>query len=109
MMQKGDYLTTPNWTAGRCQWPYHVREYTPRQLRELCATVGRVQLWKGTPYGDQQWPITHPALNNLLNDARVGPLALPTQVLNRLVPQRAKIQSHLAAVITLGDHHVSSQ
>ncbi|MGE0420512.1 MAG: class I SAM-dependent methyltransferase, partial [Acetobacteraceae bacterium] len=26
------FVSTPNWTASRCQWPYHVREYTPRQL-----------------------------------------------------------------------------
>src|SRR5262245_47521947 len=26
------FVTTPNWTLSRCQWPFHVREYTPQQL-----------------------------------------------------------------------------
>jgi 2-polyprenyl-3-methyl-5-hydroxy-6-metoxy-1,4-benzoquinol methylase len=96
-------LTTPNWTAGRCSWPYHVREYTPRQLRALCATVGQVQVWKGTPDGSAQWPITLPALNDAFNDARVARLtAVPAMLLNRVVPTGAKIHSHLAAVVTLG-------
>jgi len=25
-------VSTPNWTASRCHWPYHVREYTPAEL-----------------------------------------------------------------------------
>ena len=33
--RQGIFVTTPNWTASRCQWPYHLREYTPRQLERL--------------------------------------------------------------------------
>lgn len=27
--RRGLFVSTPNWTLTRCQWPYHVREYTP--------------------------------------------------------------------------------
>ncbi|MGH9892702.1 MAG: class I SAM-dependent methyltransferase, partial [bacterium] len=27
--RKGIFIATPNWTASRCQWPFHLREYTP--------------------------------------------------------------------------------
>ena len=33
------FITTPNWTVTRCHWPYHVREYTPKQLEALLGTV----------------------------------------------------------------------
>jgi SAM-dependent methyltransferase len=95
-------VTTPNWTAGRCSWPYHVREYTPRQLRALCRTIGEVQLWKGTPDGSEKYPITFPVLNNAINDWRVpAATASAVRVVNAIIPSRAKIHSHLAAVIAL--------
>jgi len=93
-------VSTPNWTASRCQWPYHVREYTPAELRALCESLGRVQLWKGTPDGTTAFPITRSGANHWLNRARVHPLtAQPTKILNALLPTRARIHSHLAAII----------
>ncbi len=96
-------LTTPNWTAGRGVWPYHVREYTPDALRSLCEPFGRVQLWKGTPDGERVFPIVHPAANALFNRGRAHPIVSSTaRLLNWIVPEPMKIHSHLAAVITLG-------
>lgn len=94
------FITTPNWTAGRCTWPYHVREYTPEQLRGLCEQAGRCRMSKGTPDGTEVYPIVHPTANDWLNRSRVaaglGPL---TRVLNNLLPKPARIHSHLCAVI----------
>jgi 2-polyprenyl-3-methyl-5-hydroxy-6-metoxy-1,4-benzoquinol methylase len=93
-------LTTPNWTAGRGAWPYHVREYTPAHLRAVCGSVGAVRLWKGTPEGREQYAISRPAANHWLNVARVSPAtAAMTRALNFVLPARAKIHSHLAAII----------
>jgi SAM-dependent methyltransferase len=95
-------LTTPNWTASRCAWSYHVREYTPGQLRALGSTVGVCTLWKGTSDGEVQYPITYPVLNHVFNTARaIQATALPARALNVALPTRAKIHSHLAAVIDL--------
>src|ERR1700690_3510624 len=38
------FITTPNWSITRCTWPYHLREYTPKQLEELLAPHGIVSL-----------------------------------------------------------------
>jgi 2-polyprenyl-3-methyl-5-hydroxy-6-metoxy-1,4-benzoquinol methylase len=95
-------LTTPNWTAGRCTWPYHVREYTPAELRALCQAFGACQLWKGTPDGSRVFPIRHTASNDLFNRARVQPvLGQLARVVNAIVPAHSRIHSHLAAVIDL--------
>jgi len=96
------YLTTPNWTAGRCVWPYHVREYTPAQLRSLCEPFGDVTLWKGTPFCDEVHPIRYRTLNDAFNTARALPLIkYGARVLNTLVPSPARIHSHLAIQIQL--------
>jgi 2-polyprenyl-3-methyl-5-hydroxy-6-metoxy-1,4-benzoquinol methylase len=50
-------MTTPNWTAGRCTWQFHVREYTPGHLRRLGERFGRCELWKGTPDGSEVYAI----------------------------------------------------
>lgn len=93
-------LTTPNWTAGRAVWPYHVREYTPAQLRALCETFGPVEMWKGTPDGTSIHPILHPRANDLANSTRVSPLwSQAMRALNFALPSKAKIHSHLAVII----------
>jgi 2-polyprenyl-3-methyl-5-hydroxy-6-metoxy-1,4-benzoquinol methylase len=95
-------MTTPNWTAGRCQWPYHVREYTPKQLRTLAEEFGRCEMWKGTPDGTEVHRIRHATLNDLFNQLRVlPPTALVARLANAVVPRAWKIHSHLAVVITL--------
>lgn len=45
---QGVFLTTPNWNRFRAQNEFHLREYTPQELRALLADVpGRVELWAG--------------------------------------------------------------
>src|SRR5438132_1922853 len=58
--REGFFVTTPNWTASRCRWPYHLREYTPREFEQVLSTVGRVTLFKGTPSGSTVHPVRHP-------------------------------------------------
>ena len=99
-------LTTPNWTAGRAAWPYHVREYTPAQLRTLCLKFGPVEMWKGTPDGTSVNRIKHPWANDLANSARVSPYwGQGMRALNVALPVRAKIHSHLAAIIDTRQPH----
>ena len=98
-------LTTPNWTAGRGVWPYHVREYTPAQLRKLCEPHGRCAMWKGTPDGSAVYPIRWTGVNDLFNRARATALVgEAARAVNRLVPAPARIHSHLAVILDVGAH-----
>jgi hypothetical protein len=85
-------------------WPFHIREYTPAQLRGLCARFGQVTMWKGTPDGDEVHPILHPTINDVFNRARALPmLEHIARGVNLVVPSKAKIHSHLAIRIRLAD------
>ncbi len=100
--RKAIFITTPNWTASRCHWPYHVREYTPRQFTALLAPLGRITLFKGVPEGSIVHQVRHPTLYNILNDLRTFKLtAFPTRILNNILPFSRRIHSHNAALIEL--------
>jgi Methyltransferase domain len=96
------FLTTPNWTASRCQWPYHIREYTPQHFEDLLATAGEATLFKGTPDGSRVFPIRHKwwwfALNHFRTTAMT---AWPTRMLNNILPDSCRIHSHLAALVNV--------
>lgn len=95
------FLTTPNWTITRCQWPYHVREYTPRQLEDILARVGTVRLFKGDSRGNAVFPVRSPRLYHLMNSLRISPAtALGMQSANRLLPKRLRLCGHNAALVT---------
>lgn len=95
-------LTTPNWTASRCKWPYHIREYTPQQFESLLANVGRVVLYKGTPDGMRVFPIRCKRLWFAFNQCRNQRLSSAvTRAVNNLVPDSWRIHSHLAARVEL--------
>lgn len=98
-------LSTPNYTASRCQWPYHVREYMPDALVDLFRPFGRVTLYKGPQYGDRRHLVTHPGAYFLLNRLRVHPITgFVTRVYNRfLLPDPARIQSHSFIRVELKD------
>ncbi len=94
----GFFLTTPNWTASRCHWPFHLREYTPREFAELLRPVGDVVLFKGTCSGSVIHEVRHPLAYYRLNDFRNWwPTALLTRCVNRLLPSPFKIHSSNAA------------
>ena len=95
-------LSTPNFAASRCQWPYHVREYMPQELWALFRDKGRVHIYKGSQLGDARWEISHPRAFVALNKLWVHPLTRqPTRVFHKLLPERARIQSHLFIRVVL--------
>lgn len=96
--REGMFLTTPNWTASRCEWPYHLREYTPREFFNLLRGAGHVTLFKGSTSGSVIHPVQFPKAYFLLNGLRnLGPTAFFTRCVNRLLPSRFKIHSSNAA------------
>ncbi|NJN84347.1 MAG: methyltransferase domain-containing protein [Caldilineaceae bacterium] len=93
------FVSTPNWTTSRCAWPYHIREYTPRQLRTLLETIGKVTMLKGEPSGYQHWPVTNWS-HDILNDARNWPpTAFATRCFSRLLPPSLRLRAHQGAVV----------
>ena len=96
------FITTPNWTLSRCEWPYHIREYTPRQLRELLSPAGRVTMLKGEPSGSEVWAVNDRAYD-LMNDLRNFPLTgFATRCASRLLPPSMRLRGHLAAIVAVG-------
>jgi len=99
----GFFLTTPNWTASRCRWPYHLREYKPQELEYLLCGFGKVTLYKGTPGGDKVYAVRHRWPYYYMNDFRTWlPTSLVTRCLNRILPSPCRIHSHLGAWVALG-------
>jgi SAM-dependent methyltransferase len=97
------FVTTPNWTITRCQWPYHLREYTPKQLETLLEPYGSVQLFKGNSSGSVVFSVHHPAGYHLGNSLRAAPLtSFVTRCVNRLLPSNSRIHGHNAALVRLG-------
>jgi SAM-dependent methyltransferase len=100
--RQGLFLTTPNWTTGRCRWPYHVREYTPQQWLDLFAPFGEATLYKGTSNGASVYPVVHRGAYFLFNSLRTWPpTSFATRCWNRLLPHSWRIQSHNAIWVTL--------
>lgn len=102
--RRGLFLTTPNWTTGRCRWPYHIREYTPQQWLAMLTPVGDVTLYKGSSNGAAVYPVVHRDAYFMFNSLRTWPLtSFPTRCWNRAIPHSWRIQSHNAAWVVLKD------
>ena len=96
------FLTTPNWTISRCVWPYHIREYTPREFEELLSSVGDVQLFKGDSRGNQVYPVRWTRPYHHMNDVRIFvPTDYAMRAVNRLLPARSKLWGHNGALVTV--------
>ena len=97
------FVTTPNWTITRCQWPYHIREYTPQELEELFKPFGSVALFKGNSSGSIVYPVRHARLYHIANAMRYGRYSsFITRCLNKPMPATWRIHGHNAALINLG-------
>ncbi|MBV1799997.1 bifunctional 2-polyprenyl-6-hydroxyphenol methylase/3-demethylubiquinol 3-O-methyltransferase UbiG [Siccirubricoccus sp. G192] len=93
------FVSTPNWTLSRCEWPYHVREYTPRQLRDLLKIAGQVTMSKGAPSGAEVWPVND-FTYDMMNAARNWPpTGFATRCFSRILPRSARLHAHLAALV----------
>ena len=100
--RKGFFVTTPNWTASRCTWPFHLREYTPKEFYDLLAPVGEVALMKLASDGEVFYPVKHKAAYFLQNQLRCAPATdFLTRCANHLLPAASRIYSHNAAFVTL--------
>lgn len=98
------FLTTPNWTASRCLWPYHLREYIPIELERLLEGLGGVALFKGTPDGTRVFPVRHRRAYHSFNGLKNWwPTSFAARCLNAAVPDRCKIHSHIAALVMVGE------
>lgn len=96
------FVTTPNWTITRCEWPYHIREYTPRELEALFKPFGQLQLIKGNSSGSTVHPVHYPALYHLANSFRCGRYtSFVTRGINKLMPSSWRIHGHNAVLIHL--------
>ncbi len=103
--RQGAFLTTPNWTASRCQWPFHLREYTPLEFEQLLACHGEVTLYKGTPQGFTAYPVRHRRAYHAFNGLRNWwPTNFAARCINNVLPNRFRIHSHNAGWISLGRH-----
>lgn len=97
------FVTTPNWAAGRCLWPYHLREFLPWELERLLARHGEVIMFKGTPSGSAVYPVRHGLTYHTFNRLRNWPpTGFATRCTNRLLPERLRIQSHIGALLRVG-------
>lgn len=100
--RRGVFVSTPNWTLTRCQWPYHVREYTRAQLKSLWQSFGSVELVKGSPSGEHVYPVRYFNAFNTLNVAWSNHLTrFPTRIWNRLIPPPLRLWSHIGCWVTL--------
>lgn len=96
------FVTTPNWTITRCQWPYHIREYTPRQLEVLFEPFGKVNLFKGNSSGSQVYPVHHASLYHVANDLRSGrATSFAVRCINKMMPLGWRIHGHNALLIDI--------
>lgn len=96
------FITTPNWTISRCQWPYHLREYTPEELEKLLKPYGTVKLFKGNFDGTVVYPIEFTKLYHIANKLRAYPItSFVTRCINRLLPKSWRICGHNAALLEI--------
>jgi hypothetical protein len=101
--RQGFFITTPNWSVSRCQWPYHLREYTPREFFELLSPFGRVLLFKGIENSKEfaAIPVEYRRLYFYFNDFRTVPaVGLAVRCFNRLLPRNCRIYGHNAAWVS---------
>jgi len=95
-------ISTPNWTAGRCKWPYHIREYMPHELVNILKKYGKVSLFKGSPDGNKVFKVKYLNIYFVFNKWRVCPiLGIFAKCLNNLLPKKSRINSHLCAMVEI--------
>lgn len=90
----GFFLSTPNWTFSHCEWPYHFREYTPRQFYNLLAPYGVVTLFKGCSSGHEAYEVRYLRAYFLFNGLRNWlPTTYFARAANRCLPRRLRMHT----------------
>ncbi len=88
-------LSTPNYAASFCKWPYHIREYLPHELYQLFSRFGEIDVYKGSQLGDTRYVVKYLSAYFLLNKLRSNRITgFATRVYNKLLPKSLRIQSH---------------
>jgi SAM-dependent methyltransferase len=94
------FVSTPNYTAGRNTWPYHVREYTPRQFERLFSPYGTVRIFGGDSSGEMAGEIITRSEYYFLNDLYCRNVTVwPARILRRMLMTR--IWPHQAAILSI--------
>ena len=62
------FVSTPNYAMSLNEWPFHVREYTPRQLHRMLERFGTTTVFGGSSTGDQNTEIRRRTLYHLICD-----------------------------------------
>lgn len=88
-------LSTPNYAASFCKWPYHIREYLPHELYKLFLRHGEVRIYKGSQLGDIRYEVKNINSYFLLNKLRCDSITgFVTRIYNKLLPESHRIHSH---------------
>ncbi len=92
------FVSTPNYAVSRNEWPFHVREYTPRQFERLFTPYGDVRIFGGDSSGATRTEIKAKALYYFVTDLYCRPA---TVWLAKLVKRilLMKVWPHQAAVV----------
>ncbi|MCP5006191.1 MAG: class I SAM-dependent methyltransferase [Planctomycetes bacterium] len=95
-------LSTPNYAASFCRWPYHVREYLPHELYNLFSSFGEIDVYKGSQLGDIRYEVQYVNTYFLLNKLRCNSITgFTTRVYNKILPRSYRIQSHTFIYVKL--------
>jgi len=99
---KSVFITTPLSILSRPLWPFHVREYTFPQFRELVEPYGRCQFFKGTSSGEAVYPVAKVQWFSRFAAFLNHPLTnVPARLLNRVLPARWRNMGHQAVLISV--------
>ena len=95
------FVSTPKYALGLNRWPYHYREYTPRQLGGLLEPYGAIRVFGGTQTGETTMEIPNREHYYMLCDmyGYYGANYL-AKVLRRISSTR--IWQHQAVVLQVG-------
>jgi SAM-dependent methyltransferase len=94
------FVSTPNFAVNLNLWPYHVREYTPREFDRLFAQFGDIRFFGGSPSGDVVKEIKAKPVYYLINDLYCFRITIwMARIVKRLLLLR--VYSHQALTVKL--------
>jgi hypothetical protein len=94
--------------VSRNEWPFHVREYTPRQFENLFAPYGKLRIFAGDSKGDMRQETKSKALYYFINDLYCRPATVwLAKIVKRIMFTR--VWPHQAAIVYTGTEAYSSR
>lgn len=96
------FVTTPLWYRGREIWPYHIREYRHGEFMALMRLAGSVTYIKGSPRGEEIYPVNYLPCFRAMDWLRNAPLLnLGFRVGQKALPRPMRYLAHQAAIIAV--------